>query len=165
MTNNAINTASQVVQFLSTSSASVFTLNTAIPRDNTIPQNTEGVEILTLDIIPTKTDSTLLIEFSCAFTAGFTGGTSNDCCCALFQDSTAGALAAEDTRCRGGGTGPGGCEGVLVYAMAAGTTSSTTFKIRVGTNNANNAYLNADDGGTRLMGGVSQAILSITELY
>ena len=49
---------------------------------------------------------------------------------------------------------------VINYSMAAGTTSSTTFKIRMG---AVLCYVNGDLLGNRLYGGVALARLTITE--
>lgn len=156
MTQNNINTASRVLQYLTASSASVVTCNTAIPYDDTIPQNTEGNEVLTLAITPSSASSTLLITFECQATAS---ATSNQWSMALFQDTTADALAATSVRCT---VSTSQC-GLLRYVMTSGTTSSTTFKIRVGPSGGAATYVNGDNTGNRLMGGVSLATLTIVE--
>jgi hypothetical protein len=127
-----------------------------MPNDNTIPQNTEGTEVLTLAITPKFSTSTLEIIFSapCIQSGIGSGGPT----VALFQDSTANAIAgqalnAASTRSH---------TGVLRHVMTSGTTSSTTFKIRVGAN-ANTCYINADSSGNRLDGGVANTYLTISE--
>lgn len=66
-----INTTSQVarksyvngvVQEVRNSTASVITCNVAIPEDDTIPQNTEGVEVITVSITPVSASSKLRIQ-------------------------------------------------------------------------------------------------------
>ncbi len=160
MTQNAVNSGHSVIQFLSTSTASTFTLTTpTMSSGNVIPTNTDGTEILTLSITPTTTTSKLVIQFNCMFTTNAT--TSNECSAALFQDSTSNALAAVNIRAGGGGVVAGADQMILLYSMTSGTTSSTTFKIRCGTG-AGTVYLNSNSSG-RLMGGVSIAYLTITE--
>jgi hypothetical protein len=79
---------------------------------------------------------------------------------ALFQDSTANALAVSTLYMQtatAGGTVP------LSYRMVAGTTSSTTFKIRIGTQGASTVTLNGQSSA-RLFGGVAISILKIKEV-
>lgn len=160
MTQNTINTGSQVLQFIHGSSATVSTLTTVIPIDDTIPQNTEGHEILTITITPSSTTSTLVIEFVGNFTIVSGGNTMS---AALFQDSTAGALSATNVRTRTSNTDDGGGSVGILYEMTSGTISSTTFKARMGSANTTNCWVNADGAGTRLMGGVQKAVMSVTE--
>ncbi len=158
MTQNDINSLNPVVQFISTTSNSVFTTTTLIPRDNTIPQNTEGNQILTLTITPTSSTSKLLIIFECMAAVKTTAGNSPQL--ALFQDSNVNALTAVDNRT---GT-PSLNSGYLQYFMTSGTTSATTFNIRVGADGATPiVYINADATGARIMGGVAYVTMSITE--
>lgn len=146
----------QVVE--ATPVATVVTVNASIPLDNTIPQNTEGVEVITASITPTSATNRLRIEFEAS------GGTSGALygVAALFQDSTAGAISASCTSYVGLNL-DGGIFLSLVYEMAAGTTSATTFKIRAGAS-SNVIYINGNAGGTRVFGGVSFARLRITEI-
>ena len=138
--------------------STVVTCATVMPNDNTIPQNTEGDEVLALDAYTPSSAANLLKH---AFGAG--GGksaSSGSIGAALFQDSTAGALRARQT-------GPGAtnarwnlnCE----HSMIAGTTSATTFKWRVGSD-ASTAYVNGDSGGTRLFGGVDDTTATLEEI-
>jgi hypothetical protein len=124
-----------------------------MPYDDSIPQNTEGDEILTLAITPKSATSKLVITFSC------TGTPDNviaaDGVIALFQDATAGALAAVHLRFVR--------TSMIRHVMTSGTTSATTFKIRAGAPGGGNLYINSNDGVNRLMGGVSYATLTIEE--
>lgn len=131
-----------VVQTQYTVSSSTGSTTTAIPYDNTIPQNTEGAEAITVTITPTNSSNKLLIEFS-----GFFGCTVSDVITiALFQDSTANALAATAVGVIAAGFIQ---SGTLSYVMTAGTTSATTFKIRYGAtvSTTRTAYFNTPSNG------------------
>jgi len=159
---NIVDSLNPVIQIVYTSTSSLVDCSTAMPFDDTIPQNTEGDEVLTLAITPSRATNILHILFhgfalqsALAMTTQF----------ALFQDATADALAASASCYSGSNNAdPGGDEIILSHYMAAGTTSSTTFKIRVGPS-ANNSYVNGDDAGNRLYGGVANTILTITEFF
>ena len=92
---------------------------TAIPRDDTIPQNTEGSEFMTLAITPTSATNILVIDVSCGQCSSTSGG--YPFAGAIFQDSTANALAAANS------TIATGASFFIRHVMVAGTTSSTTF--------------------------------------
>lgn len=154
--NNAVNSSNPVMQVLSTSTTAVVTCNTTIPADNSIPQqSTEGTEVFTLAITPKSTTSILVITFAGCITCDSTAVSVG---IALFQDSTANALSAKHIAI---GTTES-TTGTLQHIMTAGTTSSTTFKIKVG-GNASTVYVNGNSAGTRLMGGVSSTTLTIVE--
>lgn len=156
-TNNADNSSNPVLQIVSTSLATLLDCSTTMPSDNTIPQNTEGTQVLTLSITPKFSTSKLLIVFSGALSCD---GTATTISVALFQDSTANALAAKSILI--GITN--GITGTLQHVMTSGTTSATTFKVRVGPN-ASHAYVNGNSAGGQLMGGVSSTTLTITEYF
>lgn len=120
-------TSGRLVQVVSANTTTNTTATTVIPFDNTIPQQTEGDEILTLAITPTNSSNILLIMFN----GKFFQGSPTACALALFQDSTANAISATHIL---GNSAAGAVRGNgnLLYTMTAGTTSSTTFKIRVG---------------------------------
>lgn len=130
-----------------------------IPQDDTIPQNTEGQEVMTLAITPTSATSLLKIEVMCS------GATSNNgnFTIALFQDTTANALSAAE--CKGNNSSPNMYDtGALTYVMVAGTTSATTFKVRMGPfSAAGTNYFNGLSGG-RKHGGVANSGIIITEI-
>ncbi len=148
-----------VNQIVGTTYATYSSTSTVIPYDDTIPQNTEGSEIMTLAITPGSATNILVIEVQ-VFAA--TSLADLPFIVGLFQDSTANALTAGMYF---GGSAtyfmPVGAR--LVYKMAAGTTSSTTFKVRVGPGAAATLYFNGSVS-SRLMGGVMACSLIITEI-
>jgi len=151
-------TSGLVAQVVQTATGATSTAATGIPRDDTIPQNTEGVEVITRSITPTNASSTLVIDVAVTASSNGTG----DIIAALFQDSTANALAVTSQYAT---TAEGVHSLVLKYIMAAGTTSSTTFKLRVGPVSAsgNTIRINGASGG-RYYGGVCVTSLTVTEI-
>ncbi len=136
--------------------ATVFNVSTQMPRDDSIPQNTEGDEILTVSITPTNTNNILRIAVDTLL--GATASQPVDGSMAIFQDSTAGALAATTTSLAAGQV-----DSVSMrHSMIAGTTSSTTFKLRVGPGSIFNVTVNGRNGA-RLFGGVAITRITVEE--
>lgn len=139
----------------STIVSTVATGATVIPIDDTIPQNTEGDQYMTLAYTPANVSNILEIEIgaslTCSSAAVVTG--------ALYQDTTANALAADAVSISTGGQSQ---QLTLKYIMAAGTTSSTTFKFRAGTGSVGTVTFNGSTG-TRRYGGVSASNITIKE--
>jgi len=120
---STISASGGVAQRQYTSTAAVSTSTTVIPLDNTIPQNTEGVQLFTLTITPKNVANRLVITAIVNInSSGSTNGS-----IALFQDSTVNALNAV-----AGNNNSLPSQIVLRHEMAAGTTSATTFNLRVG---------------------------------
>ena len=149
-----------VVQVKNYQFGSVINLgNVLIPYDDTIPQNTEGGEVMTLAITPLSTTNKLKIDILVNMSGSLSG---EKMVVALFQDSTANALAVS-------------CEELydsnymlavpLTHFMTAGTTSSTTFKVRAGrTDSHGNEMAINGYAGLRKFGGVSVTSITITEI-
>jgi len=156
MTQNAINSPVTLLQRVSISTSALVTCSTIIPADDTIPQITEGTQVLSLAITPKSATSTLFIEFASPCSCDATATLSP--IVALFQDSTANALEAHYLAL----TNSRSSELFIRHIMTSGTTSSTTFQIRVGPS-AGNCYVNGSVTGTRLEGGVSNTNLTISE--
>lgn len=135
---------------------SVVTCNIVMPCDDTIPQKTDGTEVITCAITPQDASNILLImaDIACTFyVSTYYGGM------ALFQDTTTDALAAVQTVGAFGATNR-----TLTYSKVAGTVLATTFKIRVGPKSAGAIYINSQqDSSTRVFGGVSASTLTIFE--
>jgi hypothetical protein len=131
---------------------------TTIPIDNTIPQNTEGVQFMTQAITPKSACNILRIKH----TGYYSHSTVNSSVYAvLFQDSTASALA---TGLNSKGTAANGITSTPVaHTMLAATTSSTTFKIRAGNNTAGTVYFNSNSGG-QFFGGTFASELVVEEI-
>ena len=145
-----------IVQVVNTQTGAVATGTTTMPFDDTIPQNTEGDEFITLSITPKNTNNLLLIEVELEI-AHTTTSTFQ---MALFQDSTANALAAITQS-------PPFANIPIIFTlshfMTAGTTSATTFKARAGSGSAGTTTLNGS-GGSRRLGGVIPSSITITEI-
>ena len=142
----------KVVQVASFQTGASSSTSNIIPDDNTIPQNTEGAEFLSLAFSPTSATNILQIDVN------LVGSMNNNrnLVVALFQDSAAGALAAAASFQASSNdimTVP------LRHRMVAGTTSSTTFKVRAGAGAAT-ATLTVNGK----FGGVSASSITITEI-
>lgn len=133
------------------------TTTTAIPNDDTIPQNTEGSEYVTVTITPKSASNRLVIE-ACASALSADG--LRTVTGAIYQDSTANALAAAQITI----TAANYMAPLSVrHEMAAGTTSATTFKFRLGTAAGGTASINGNTSG-RTLGGVNSVRISVTEI-
>ena len=148
----------KVVQVVNVIDSAVATGTTTNTLDDTIPQKTEGNEVMTLAITPTNSSNKLIIYSEGFFTHTAGGAWAN---VALFQDTTANALSA--TTAGRLSLGDEGLHFSLTHYMTAGTTSSTTFKIRAGGQDAGTMTFNGS-GGTRYMGGVMASSITITEI-
>jgi hypothetical protein len=147
--------ARQLAQVQTFQTGAVATGTTLIPTDDTIPQNTEGDQYMSLAITPTNVNSTLEIDvvFVCALSSGANRGL------ALFQDATADALAAVAITAVGANTPS---TTTFKHVMTAGTTASTTFKVRAGPAAAVTMTFNGNAGG-RIYGGVMSSRITIKE--
>ena len=144
-----------VLQRVSTQTGALATGTTTMPLDDTIPQNTEGTQFITLSITPKSAASILRIDVSAVI--GLSGSVVTGM--ALFQDTTASALATSIITA-------GGVNHVstatMTHTMTSGTTSATTFKIRIGPASAATVTFNGA-GGARYFGGVMASGITITE--
>lgn len=130
----------------------------AIPFDGTIPQNTEGAEIMTAVLTPTSSSNVLLIEATVF--VGHSAGTGSNRIVALFKDADASATAAAVTY-----DASGDVVAVNLRAeITTPTTSSQTWRIRVG-NDTNNARVNGNAGSTTPLGaGMIVSSLVVSEI-
>lgn len=128
---------------------------TAIPLDNSIPQNTEGDERITATITPLATTNklTIIIEFTAS--VNHAGG---QIVGALFRDSTANAVSSRKYYALANDAD----NFVLTYEVVAGSVSATTFKFRVG-NPAGAAVTFNGQAGADLFGGVLISSMTIIE--
>ncbi len=147
-----------VLQVPSTNYTATATGTTQIPFDNTIPQNSEGDQYMTQTITPKSTTDRLNIEATVLVSHSANNVFMT---LALFQDSTANALAA--THFYGVAVATGGMNITLKHDMAAGTTSSTTFKIRIGAGSVGTTTFNGAGGISGPYGGVTISNIRIIE--
>lgn len=145
------------VQTLYNSDSAVATGTTTIPNDDTIPQNTEGDQYMSQAITPTSAGNVVYIEHEGQYFNSAAGAPRM--VAALFQDSTANALAAAAVIVDNNGAR----RLSLRHSMLAGTTSSTTFKVRAGGTAAGTTTFNGESAA-RLFGGVYNSLLRVTEI-
>ena len=157
-TDGTHNQAGLVAQVVNVQTGAVNTGTTVISYDDTIPQKTEGDEYMTLAVIPKNTNNKLKIEVVVFLASSIATG--DTLTAALFQDSNAGALAAGVMESRAV------VANVVTFThyMTAGTTSSTTFKVRAGQDAAGTTTFNGLLGARKL-GGVLASSITITEIW
>lgn len=145
-----------VVQVAYTKTGAVATTTTTLPWDDTIPQNTEGAEFMNRAITPRSAAN--LLEISAQL--HLANSAPNRIAAALFQDSTASAIAT-----MGVANDSAGFERTLAlfWTMLAGTTSSTTFKVRAGAVGAGTTTFNGQ-ASARLYGGTLNSYMRIAEI-
>ena len=154
-----VSSSKPIIQRVYSSFTTVATGSTVTPFDNTIPQITEGNEFMTITITPTSATNILLIRASALVSYG---GTANvGLTMALHQDSTANALMAVPEFSAVGGE----VHTMNIYkAITAGTTSATTFRIRVGSSSSSSAVTFNGQLGTQLYGGVAGSYMEVIEI-
>ncbi len=155
-TGGAVSMTGHVLQVKHFQTGELDTTTTVLPRDDTIPQNTEGKEFMSLAITPTSSNSDLIIETELNLDTTVT----NYMTVALFQDDNTNALSASYIHMSG-------VEHTkrihLKFKMEAGTTSATTFKVRAGLAVGATVTLNGTNS-SRFLGGVCNSYIQITEI-
>lgn len=148
-----------VVNIWHATDGSLATGATAIPSDNTSPQQgSEGVQFMSVAVTPSSTINRLWIEHR-----GMYGSSTANTrlTLALFQDATADALTATNHVIDSANVAS---NADLYYEMAAGTTSSTTFKIKAGTTGGATVSFNGE-AGNALFNGTVHSHLRVTEIF
>ena len=145
-----------VLQQKSTKLGTVATGTTLMVNDNTIPQNTEGDQFITLAFTPQSAASTL--RFQALMFVAHTVATAN-VVAAIFRDSVADAIAAGNVSCPNANTG---YMVAVNYDMTSPGTSAYTYKLRAGGNAAGTLTVNGWSS-TQYFGGVLFSSLTITE--
>ena len=144
-----------VVKSVYASTNAATDITNGIPSDDTIPQNTEGTEILTATITPSSSTNKILVSV-------VVNGTTINAVSynvALFKDSVADALSAA----RNYGQGYT-YQLALTHLDSPATTSAVTYKVRAGAATGNNFYLNQTNGDVRMFGGVCFSSIVLTEI-
>lgn len=146
-----------LIQQIRTSTAVYSAIGTVIPYDDTIPQITEGTEILSLSITPTNAASILVFDLSV-----LTGSNSSNTfgSFAIFQGGTTNALYAVSERYEDSSRITNVCG---KYYQVAGTTSPITFSVRAGSSAGGLiVYINGSNSG-RKFGGVGISSFYVSE--
>jgi hypothetical protein len=146
----------RLAQSVTTVVSTVSTGTTVIPLDNTVPQNTEGDQYLSVTITPTNAASTLEITVQWH---GANSAAGNYMTGALFQDATVGAIAV----CMNNSFQAGAPLPLPLYhTMVAGSVAATTFKYRVGGTSAGTTTFNGA-ASAQLLGGVMASRITVKE--
>ena len=149
-------TIAKARQIVATQTGAVATGTTTFPEDDTIPQNTEGDEYMTLAITPKSSTSRLMI------TAQVFGSVSSGTRwgIGLFKDSTADALSFASAFVKDA-TSMATC--YIEHSLLSGSTSAQTFKIRAGGFSSATFTFNGQSGA-RKFGGTILSSIHITEI-
>lgn len=151
----ALQALRRLAQIQALETGAVNTGTATIPFDDTIPLAAEGNLFMSLSITPQDAASTLVIEvvgIAACSAAGTNGMTITLC-----QDA-GNALAAAVVPAVANVT----TTIPLRHVMTSGTTSATTFKVRMGSNAAGTTTFNGQLGG-RIYGGVMASSIVIRE--
>lgn len=139
-----------------------------IPRDDTIPQNTEGTEILSASITLKKSNSRVRIIVDLC---GACSSSQNDdprcAAIAIFKDSGADAIKASRMGYDGSNissTTLMGFSACIQWEEAPGA-GTFTYSVRVGVETSTDVLRLNGLIGSRLYGGVAAATLTIQEVY
>lgn len=138
-------------------------ITTVLPQDDTIPQNTEGVEILSVSITLKSASSRVRSRFQ-----GFaSGGNGVNTIAALFRGGVANAIQAsvlDHSRSGAADTANHPLAILLEYEDAPATAGSVTYSIRVGPGAAGTVRMNGTTSG-RYFGGAAKSTLVLEEVF
>jgi hypothetical protein len=158
MTQNSINSKMPIVQVVTASTSSVLTINTGWATDTSIPQKTEGIEILTCTLTPTNANNLLVVK---AFAFGDVNNVVDDRTLGIFQDDVNNALFVSNGNYTSG-TG-WGSHTTVFCSFIAGTTSSTIIKLRASVS-GNIWYINGNYMGTSQFNVANTTYLEVMEI-
>jgi hypothetical protein len=154
---SALAPVSKILQVVHYDTGALATGTTPIPFDDTIPQNNEGDQYMSLAITPLSATSTLVIDVT--YFASNSAGT-DWTTGALFRDSTASAIGAMSSYDE---PGLAGHPTTFSVKAPSNATTTTTFKVRIGGSTGGTINFNGQ-GGTRKLGGVMSSSIRITEI-
>lgn len=153
------NRTGNVLQVVNAQTAAFFSTTSTIDLDDTLPQNTEGAELLTCSITPTSASSKLRVDVQ----LNVVGSTINIAIAALFKDSEASAVGAVWSLISN--TNNPCAPITMQYYGTAGTESTVTFKVRGGMATGTGGTFQLNGGsGTRYLGGSLVSSITITEI-
>lgn len=149
----------KTAESVTTSIFGIGNISYAIPFGNRIPQNTEGLQILSASIVPSSTLSKVLVtcEINCANLSGGSGFA----IFALFKNSISDAIATRPVILNAQHM----CV-VFSFLDSPSTTSSVSYKLNCGYNPNGfvGYYVNATQAGTALFNGTLQSSIRLTEV-
>lgn len=145
---------------LQTTYATSVDLSTQLPADDTVPQSTEGDQILSQAITPTSSSKRVRVVAAVNVARGATG-TPTLACVALFRDST--CIAATVVALTGTTTP---AVAVIDYIDSPASASAVTYSVRVGPGSSSQSVrCNTAGGGTgRIFGGSAVCTLTVQQV-
>ena len=146
-----------IVQVVNTQTGALAQGTTQIPFDDTIPQITEGFEVMTRTITPKFATSKLLINVVTHLSADQNSLPVT----ALFEGTTADAIACSFSHQYGLADYPKVHN--FNHFMTAGTTSQLTFRVRIGMNQSGDVTFNGRNESRR-RGGTLASSITIMEI-
>lgn len=130
-------------------------LTAQIPFDDTIPQNTEGTQVLSLSFTPKSATSRLRLRFQATCSASAAASVA----AALFSSASASAIRSNLVNVGSGQDSPL----LIEHEYVPGVTTALTFSVRVGPTSAVTVRLNGTNAA-RLFGGTMGATLVVEEI-
>lgn len=130
------------------------TTTASIPRDDTVPQNTEGTQMMNVAVTPSSSGSILRVRASTMIA----GSAASDAQMALFRNSTADAFAAVSQRLVASGES---YRFEVESDLWADAVTDTVISARLGVSSGT-LTLNGS-GGSRLFGGTSRSLIEVIE--
>lgn len=145
--------AGRVLQKVTATSTSTFSITAQIPSDTSVPQSTEGTEFFSTSFTPQRAGSKILV------TLNFWGiGDNADCAVALFHSGSSDAIAARRAY------GTYGWNASIVGEFTAASTSPVTISARGGRSGASGTmYVNRTAAAT-VYGAASTTTMTIEEI-
>jgi hypothetical protein len=154
--NNAKLADGAVVQVVSSTFATASSISAVIPFDDTIPQSTEGSELLSATITPKSSTNKILVQFSGFCASPNTGFSSSH---VLFRGST-----AINATCLSHSVANETLPVAIHHFDSPATASAVTYSVRIGPSLGTVAIGYNSNGGTRRFGGAASAVLTLTEV-
>lgn len=145
----------RTIQHVRSEDGAVNTGTTTVPLDDTIPQFTEGNNLMSCAITPLSATSKLLImcNLMCSYSVAAT------IIASLSVDGTGDALK---TVAVNQATATGLVNISIIHMMTSGTTSALTYRVKVGGSTAGTITINGQSGA-RKFGGVAKSSIDIIE--
>lgn len=146
----------QVRQVIRDGTNTMATGTTTIPKDNTIPQNTEGDQYMSASIVASAEMNLIRVQHEGYYAIS----TAGHLMLAIFRDAGANALRANaDHR----GSANSTAAGRISTTVKTGSAGSTTFNLRAGLNTAGTVTFGGTAGAAE-MGGVAACELVLEEI-
>jgi len=146
--------AGSPIDSLVTVSNAVVSTGSTIPFDTSIPQNTEGLQVLTATFTPKSITNKLRIRFSCAVTNSGVAGVAM----AMFNGGASAVKTAYTTVPAAGSMQQ--LDGEFEYTP--GVLTAQTISLRLG-GSAGTTYMNTN-GATAFFGGTQSLVMTIEEI-